>query len=300
MANAFAPIYKGGIPFLKPGIRFLKNAGIGTGAGAPTNGTSGSYAGKLNKGSLYLDSTNGNVYINVGTQASPTWQLLGGAGVLAFSTTDGITANSGGGQTNATALTTTINHVTTVVSAGDSVKLPAVVAGAIVIVTNKASQPMQVFGAGTDTINGVATATGVSQGVWTEAIYLGETSGPGGNWVVTPSALYSEVPTAVGSASFAVPAHISHAFVFNRAGVVAATLAAATAGGPGTGDDGNIYQFTSDSAQAHTITFTGSTLDSGSAAALTATFNAFKGASLEVMAFNGRYKVLSANGVSFS
>jgi len=301
MAFFGGPIYKGGYPFFKPGIRMSGQVFISGNAGAPVNGTSGTLAGKAGKGSLLIDRTNANLYMNTNTQASPTWTLLaGGTGVTAFSTTDSITAHAGGGQASATALTTTINHVTTVVSAGDSVALPLAVAGSIVLVTNKAGQPMQVFGSGTDTINGVATATGVSQGIWTEALYLAETSAPGGNWVVTPAALYSEVPTAVGSASFTVPVHISHAFVFNRAGVVAATLAAATAGGPGTGDDGNIYQFTSDSANAHTITFTGGTLDSGSAAVTTATFNANKGASLEIMAYNGRYKVLAANGVSFS
>jgi hypothetical protein len=70
---AGGPIYKGGIPFYKPGVRFKGNAGVTTGAGAPTNGTSGTGAGKFDIGSIYLDTTNGNAYVNQGTKASPTW-----------------------------------------------------------------------------------------------------------------------------------------------------------------------------------------------------------------------------------
>lgn len=82
---------------------------------------------------------------------------------IAQSSTNSITAFAGGGQTNATALTAQINRVTTVATAGDSVKLPPATVGLWVVVINKGANPMQVFGAGTDTINGVATATGISQ-----------------------------------------------------------------------------------------------------------------------------------------
>lgn len=48
-----------------------------TGAGAPTNGTSGTGAGLTGKGSLHTDATNGKLYINTGTKASPTWTVVG-------------------------------------------------------------------------------------------------------------------------------------------------------------------------------------------------------------------------------
>lgn len=80
-----------------------------------------------------------------------------------FSVTNGLTAHAGGGQGSALALTTQYNRITTVATAGDSVKLPASVAGLEITITNNGANPMQVFGAGTDTINGIATATGVSQ-----------------------------------------------------------------------------------------------------------------------------------------
>jgi hypothetical protein len=63
------------------------------------------------------------------------------AGVIAArdSVTNSITAYAGGGQTNAVALTSSINRVTTVATAADSVKLPAATAGARVDVINAAA-----------------------------------------------------------------------------------------------------------------------------------------------------------------
>lgn len=49
-------------------------------AGAPTDGTSGSFAGQAEKGDLLVDSTNGGLYQNTNTQASPTWTQLAAAG----------------------------------------------------------------------------------------------------------------------------------------------------------------------------------------------------------------------------
>lgn len=97
--------------------------------------------------------------------------------------TDAIAAHAGGGQTSATALTTTINVVSDVASAADSVKLPLAAAGAKVYVVNAhASNSMQVFGDGTDTINGVATATGVAQAAGKSATYVCVKSAPAGKW----------------------------------------------------------------------------------------------------------------------
>lgn len=50
---------------------------IVTFAGAPVNGTSGTGAGLTGKGSLLVDSTNGFLYINTNTKASPTWAKVG-------------------------------------------------------------------------------------------------------------------------------------------------------------------------------------------------------------------------------
>jgi len=52
-------------------------------AGAPTSGASGTYANHewLEKGDLLTDTTNGALYQNTNTQASPTWTLIGSGGV---------------------------------------------------------------------------------------------------------------------------------------------------------------------------------------------------------------------------
>lgn len=76
---------------------------------------------------------------------------------------DSITAFAGGGQTGATQLICQTNRITTVATAADSVRLPVSAKGREVTVINKGANSMQVFGAGTDTIDGVATATGVAQ-----------------------------------------------------------------------------------------------------------------------------------------
>lgn len=95
-----------------------------------------------------------------------------------YSAADGLTAYAGGGQANALQLTKGVNRISTVATAADSVKLPASVPGRIVWITNgAASNSMQVFGAGTDTINDVATATGVAQAAGKTAAYVCSVAG---------------------------------------------------------------------------------------------------------------------------
>lgn len=73
------------------------------------------------------------------------------------STTNAITAFAGGGQANAVLLTTTVNRVTTVATAADSVKLPAALAGSRVVVFNKAAaNSLNVFPSTGDNINALA------------------------------------------------------------------------------------------------------------------------------------------------
>jgi hypothetical protein len=52
------------------------SAGVWLVAGAPVDGTSGTGAGVIIKGGLVADTTNANLYINAGTQASPVWKLV--------------------------------------------------------------------------------------------------------------------------------------------------------------------------------------------------------------------------------
>lgn len=62
---ADAGIYIGG------DVLLFRNAGV------PVNGTSGTGVGKAGNGSLCSDYTNGKLYINTGTMASPTWTVVG-------------------------------------------------------------------------------------------------------------------------------------------------------------------------------------------------------------------------------
>ncbi len=75
----------------------------------------------------------------------------------------GIIAHAGGMQTNATLLTAgAFNNIVTVATTADSVKLPPSVSGLIVTVSNQGANAAQIFGTSPDTINGVATGTGIS------------------------------------------------------------------------------------------------------------------------------------------
>jgi hypothetical protein len=89
----------------------------------------------------------------------------------------GITAHAGGGQASATQLTARINEVTTVATAADSVKLPVATPGETVTAINTTATAMQVFGTTPDTINGVATGTGVSVPAGKTADFVCATAG---------------------------------------------------------------------------------------------------------------------------
>lgn len=202
------------------------------------------------------------------------------------------TAFSGGGQGSAVALPSMINRVSTVAAQGDSVKLPPSAVGLAIMVLNRGANPMQVFGAGTDTINGIATATGISQGVNTTATYVCSVSG---NWEVPITSLQSTSPVSLAAGSPAIAAHVGHTYVITKGSIMAATLAAPTAGT----DDGIEITLTSSTAFAHTLTATG-LLQTGTASVNVATFAAQAGAGLMLMAFNGKWIVQSQIGITFS
>lgn len=93
---------------------------------------------------------------------------------------DSLTAHAGGGQGSALALLATVNRVSTVATAGDSVVLPASYAGAFITVRNDGANALQAFGLGSDTINAAASGTGVSQAAASTAIYVSPVAG---KWV---------------------------------------------------------------------------------------------------------------------
>lgn len=88
-----------------------------------------------------------------------------------------LTAHAGGTQAAALALTGGINRVTVCATNADSVRLPVMVAGETVVVVNSGAATCQVFGAGTATINDVATATGVALATTKIGVYFAVTAG---------------------------------------------------------------------------------------------------------------------------
>lgn len=97
--------------------------------------------------------------------------------VLSGGVEDTITAHAGGTQAAAYVLTKSISRVTVVGTAADSVRLKAMLPGEFCVVINSdASDSLQVFGAGTATINGVATATGVALAAGKVGLYFAVTA----------------------------------------------------------------------------------------------------------------------------
>lgn len=86
---------------------------------------------------------------------------------------NGITAHAGGGQTAAYQLSAQLSTIATCATAADSVVLPPIAAwgvtdsrpggqGMLIFIRNNGAKACQVFGKASDTINGVASGTGVS------------------------------------------------------------------------------------------------------------------------------------------
>lgn len=95
-------------------------------------------------------------------------------------------------------------------------------------------------------------------------------------------------PPDVLSGDGAIPL-ASGTYVITKAGIAALTIAA-----PGASDVGKVLTITSDTANAHVITFTGNTLRGGTAAVATATAAAQKGAGLTIACLvSGEWHVLA-------
>lgn len=73
--------------------------------------------------------------------------------------TDTLTATAGGTKAAALALLNSVNRISVCATGGDSVLAPAAFKGCSCLIINDGAASCNVFGQGTDTIDGVATAT---------------------------------------------------------------------------------------------------------------------------------------------
>lgn len=125
-------------------------------------------------------------------------------------------------------------------------------------------------------INGAATG-----GQWVDyTVAMNQNTGPQVQQLLTTNA-------ALGV--------VTGKYLITKAGVLADTLAAPTAGS----QDGIIIQISSTTANAHTLTATG-LFQCGTASVNLATFAAQAGAGLVIMSYNGKWIVLSSVGITFS
>lgn len=90
---------------------------------------------------------------------------------LVGSVQNNIVAHAGGGKASAVAITGAKARITTCATGADSVILPPGYPGLEITIMNSGAAAAQVFGAGLDTINGIATGTGVSQTNGLSAVY---------------------------------------------------------------------------------------------------------------------------------
>lgn len=116
-----------------------------------------------------------------------TFSPLTTTGLFTQAAEDGLTANAGGTQAAALALSATKNlhRISVCATAGDSVALPAALAGQVHYIRNDGAAACQVYGTTPDTINGIATATGISL-----------PSGGGAWFVCTTAAAWTTSPGA--------------------------------------------------------------------------------------------------------
>jgi hypothetical protein len=153
--------------------------------------------GSIDKDGLARTS-DGKLYVTLGSSSAIDGSVIGGvtpaAGTFTTLTAtslfteaaeDTVTAFASGGQASATALSATKNlhRVSVCATAADSIKLPAALAGQAHYVRNDGAAACQVFGQSTETINAVASATGISQGVGMGVWYVCTTAGA---WTTSP------------------------------------------------------------------------------------------------------------------
>lgn len=99
-------------------------------------------------------------------ERSRGWKIVAGllmTGPIKLAASNGIVAHAGGGKANATQLDPKfdVHRVVTCATANDSLLMPPAEPGRAILVIQDGAAAARLFGKGTDTIDAVATATGV-------------------------------------------------------------------------------------------------------------------------------------------
>lgn len=135
----------------------------------------------------YLENARVPVDTGLSDGASPQSGALIPGTLPAPSTQIGLTALAGGGKTGATQLGYGVNTLATVATSANSVLLPYAFPGAVVFLSNGGAQTAQVFGKGTDTVDGIATGTGAdtdaAERVWFIGVAGTGDGSDAGNWL---------------------------------------------------------------------------------------------------------------------
>lgn len=126
-----------------------------------------------------IDAAGSQTDQTIGTATITTANIttLNVTGSTTSSVTNAITAFATGGQASATALTTTLNRITTCATAGDSVKLPAAAAGRTVRVINSGAAYANVFPVSGEVIDTLTANLAVSVPVGQEITFSCEVAG---------------------------------------------------------------------------------------------------------------------------
>ncbi len=148
----------------------------------------------------------------ISTQNANNTSLLASiASIVAggFTATDSITALAGGAKPG-TLLTSVVNRVSVAATAGDSVSLPASSAGLICVIINDVARSIQAYGLASDTVNDVATATGIPVAATSMAVLFCPVAGKWysiGQWALqVTNLLANNILDANGNASIAIAA----------------------------------------------------------------------------------------------
>ena len=251
------------------------------------NGVSGTFVGQAGKGALLIDFAQGILYQNTGSLLSVNWTTV--AGTQSFSSN--VVASPIQTQAGATPLISSLNRVSVSSAPGNGVALPPSFPGEVIVIDNRSGNSIQVYGnnAAQDTINGIASGTGIPQGANSIVTYYSFVQG---NWETSGGLQNSLVQL---SANATINPHISLTYVITKQGAALLILPAPTP----TTDDGVIIAVTSNTPFVHIISAIG-LLNTGTPAVNYLTFSGYAGSTCEFMAFQGRWNVMNQEDVAAS